>query len=137
LDYIETEMMRCDIISSQDLTPSKTRNVASKNTETSNSLKLLDEISEPVFDEINTFNEYHDYLKERFEPKNTDVLKFWKNKKDTFPNLTSIARIAFAVPATSAGVERLFSIAGSLGRARRSRLKVEVVENLILKRENE
>ena len=44
--------------------------------------------------------------------KASDVLKFWENNKLIFPRLYAITRKIFCVPGTTAGVERLFSIAG-------------------------
>ena len=41
-----------------------------------------------------------------------DVLRFWENNKLVFPRLFAITRKIFCVPGTTAGVERLFSIAG-------------------------
>ena len=44
------------------------------------------------------------------EAKETDILMWWETKS-TWPKLQLMARQYLAVPATSAGVERLFSIA--------------------------
>ena len=41
-----------------------------------------------------------------------DVLRFWENSKLVFPRLFAITRKIFCVPGTTAGVERLFNIAG-------------------------
>ena len=51
-----------------------------------------------------------------------DVLWYWKQQKAVFPRLYAITRKVFCVPATTAGVERLFSIAGFLLGCRRLRL---------------
>jgi hypothetical protein len=40
-----------------------------------------------------------------------------------------------ALPATSASVERLFSVGGSIMRSRRASMKIETAERLILYRE--
>ena len=45
-------------------------------------------------------------------PKSDDVLHFWESKKTVFPRLYAITRKLFCVPATTAGVERLFNVSG-------------------------
>ena len=47
-----------------------------------------------------------------FPSKMGSVLEFWEKNKAVFPRLYAITRKNFCVPATSAGVERLFSIYG-------------------------
>ena len=48
-----------------------------------------------------------------------DVLRYWEQQKAVFPRLYTITRKVFCVPATTASVEKLFSIAGfHLGRRR-------------------
>ena len=61
-----------------------------------------------------------------------DIAVFWKRKKDLFPHLYKLARSILAVPATSASSEREFSAAGFLLNEKRSRLKPETVESLLL-----
>ena len=51
-----------------------------------------------------------------------DVLRYWEQQKAVFPRLCTITRKVFRTPATTAGVERLFSIAGFLLGCRRLRL---------------
>ena len=43
-----------------------------------------------------------------------DVMQYWEQQKAVFPRLCTITRKVFCVPATTAGVERSFSIAGFL-----------------------
>ena len=50
-----------------------------------------------------------------------DVLRYWEQEKVVFPRLYTITRKVFCIPATTAGVERLFSIAGFLLGWRRFR----------------
>ena len=59
-----------------------------------------------------------------------EIAQFWKRKKDMFPRLYKVARSILAVPATSASSE--FSAAGFLLNEKRSRLKPETVESLLL-----
>lgn len=43
-----------------------------------------------------------------------DILTWWKSHAGMFPNLARMARQYLALPASSAGVERLFSAAGRM-----------------------
>jgi len=55
------------------------------------------------------------------EPIGTDSpAVFWCSASDKYPTLARLARKYLSAPATSASVERLFSVAGSIIRARRS-----------------
>ena len=75
------------------------------------------------------------YLDECTVDRNSDPLHFWRDNESRFPALSSMAKKYLAVPASSGDVERLFSIAGSLQRARRSRLVSTRLEKLLLYRE--
>jgi hypothetical protein len=75
------------------------------------------------------------YMQESIVPRTVHPLQYWKLNESRFPNLARITRKFLCVPATSGGVERIFSIAGFLGRARRSSLTSENVRNLISYRE--
>lgn len=52
-----------------------------------------------------------------------------------FPLLKVLARKLLSIPATSASVERLFSVSGCLMTARRNRLSATTVEALLLRLE--
>jgi hypothetical protein len=80
-----------------------------------------------VPDELST---YMSETLSRMEP-----LRFWKANESKFPRLAAAARRFLAVPASSSDVERLFSIAGALQRARRARLNCSTIEDLLLYRD--
>ena len=61
-----------------------------------------------------------------------DVLRYWEQQKVVFPRLYTITRKVFCVPATTAGVERLFSTADFLLDCRRLRLSDANFEKQIL-----
>jgi hAT family C-terminal dimerisation region len=65
-----------------------------------------------------------------------DPLSFWKQKEQqiAFPNLTRLATRCFAIPCSSAAVERQFSVAGQIITQRRSNLDPSTVNNIIFLR---
>jgi hypothetical protein len=58
-------------------------------------------------------------------------LHFWKHNYSLYPRLARIAKRVFAVPATSAAVEREFSLAGNIVTKKRSRLSPGTVNDII------
>jgi hypothetical protein len=65
-----------------------------------------------------------------------DILHWWKQQLDTFPNLAKLAQGILAVPATSAPSERVFSIAGLVLQAKRSALAPHRVDKIIFVHNN-
>ena len=61
----------------------------------------------------------------------SNPLVWWKTYAATFPYLAQVARRYLAMPATSAPVERLFSVAGQVVTATRNRLHPETVTLLV------
>ena len=47
---------------------------------------------------------------------------FWKNHQKIWPELASFAKMILTIPATSAPVERIFSVGGAILRPSRRRL---------------
>ena len=64
-------------------------------------------------------------------------LDYWKEEKDTFPVLSSLACKYLCIPASSAPVERLFSIAGKVFRPERCRISDERFQQLMMIRCNQ
>ena len=54
-------------------------------------------------------NEVQRYTALPNEPKDTDILSWWRSHSQTFPLLSQLARRYLAIPASSASSERLFS----------------------------
>lgn len=71
------------------------------------------------------------YLSEDIESPTTNPLDYWKLRESRFPVLASMARDYLAVPATSCPSERLFSTAGNVISASRSRLNPDTVRALL------
>ena len=65
------------------------------------------------------------------------ALKFWKKYQSVFPSLSSLARKYLSVPASSAGVERMFSIAGHIFSLKRRKLGVVFFSDLVFLKLNE
>ncbi len=57
-----------------------------------------------------------------------DVLEWWKTHSHIFPNLSKMARQYLAMPASSAGVERLSSAAGRMHSSFRKNTKEDTLE---------
>ncbi|KAF7514639.1 hypothetical protein PCG10_005309, partial [Penicillium crustosum] len=57
---------------------------------------------------------------------------FWKDHQREFPILTSIARDIMSIPATGAGVKRLFNSARDIYHYRRGSLNLETVRDIML-----
>ena len=76
------------------------------------------------------------YLNEPCCEKSIDPLSFWQLHQSTFPHLSYMAQRYLAVPASSAAVERLFSIGGKIFRPERCRLSDKVFEQLMFLRCN-
>jgi hypothetical protein len=67
-------------------------------------------------------------------PTDSEMLPdvYWAKMNKTYPRLAKLARTLLSIPASSASVERLFSVSGAIVRARRSRLTATTVESLLL-----
>ena len=77
-------------------------------------------------------NELDSYLQEPCEEMDSDPLDYWKINHIQYPTLARLANKLLAIPATSAPVERLFSIAGKVFRPERCSLKDETFEKLMM-----
>lgn len=55
----------------------------------------------------------------------SEPLSFWKENQSRFPAIALLARDILSIPATGAGVERLFNTARDICHYRRGRMKSE------------
>ena len=84
--------------------------------------------------EKSAMEEVHTYLSLPQSPHSSpsgvefDLLEWWKTHAHMFPNLSRMARQYLALPASSAGVERLFSAAGRMHDAFRKNTKESTLE---------
>ncbi|CAF4165076.1 unnamed protein product [Rotaria sordida] len=88
--------------------------------------------SKPVLDEVSS------WLQTDFDTDiiHDDLLLFWRNKKETFPNIAKVARKVLAVPAANTSVERQFSCSKIIIGDRRTRLGAEKLDKLIFLQKN-
>ncbi|XP_069103066.1 zinc finger BED domain-containing protein 4-like [Argopecten irradians] len=77
-------------------------------------------------------NEVDIYIGEDCTERCCDPLQFWKDNSCRFPNLSILASKYLAIPATSAPVERLFSVAGKVFRPDRNRLSDDNFQTLMM-----
>lgn len=57
---------------------------------------------------------------------------FWKANQAEYPTLVRVARDIFSIPATGAGVERLFNLARDICHYRRGRLNASTIQDLMM-----
>jgi len=76
-------------------------------------------------------SEMEQYMALPVEGHKSDPLDFWKRNKKRFPKFSALAVQHLAFPATSGSVERLFSVAGAIGRVRRSRISATLMEKTL------
>lgn len=63
-------------------------------------------------------------------------LKWWRDNEVTFPLLSRLAHRYLCIPGTSVAAERVFSTAGYVVAAKRSTLKPEPVDQLMVLHNN-
>jgi zinc finger BED domain-containing protein 1 (E3 SUMO-protein ligase ZBED1) len=95
------------------------------------------------FESGNLSDEYEDdgdeldrYLAKHLEKVDftEDPLRLWETLLSEFPLLAKIARQVFCIPATTASVERSFSHSGYIINERRTNLRPDQLNNIILLR---
>ena len=93
---------------------------------------LVDEkkIEAHIKDYINDINTSH-------VTKEISVLSFWKAKESRWTCLSKIAKKVLGVPASSSGVEHMFSISGHIYSQKRRRMKALLFQNLVFLKLNE
>lgn len=76
------------------------------------------------------------YFKEKNIPRSGDAIEWWKNKTGQYRKMAVLAKKYLAIPATSVPSERVFSKAGELVSAKRSRLKAKNVDMMLFLNKN-
>lgn len=88
-----------------------------------------DETEEPLPEHSSKI--VNQYLKEKRLSADEDPLVWWRQNANLYPELSQLARAFLACPPTSVASERLFSGAGLIYDAKRSRLAAERAEKLL------
>ncbi|MGH0123568.1 UNVERIFIED_CONTAM: hypothetical protein FKN15_037013 [Acipenser sinensis] len=78
-------------------------------------------------------SEISNYLSQPYLPEDSDPLAYWKGKQMEFPHLAQLACKHLAIPASSALVERLFSVAGKVFRPELCNLSDAKFEELMIR----
>jgi len=81
-------------------------------------------------------DEVREYLAEDKISFNQNPFEWWAGKKTKYPVLSKMARIYLAAPATSTPSERLFSDAGNLLSAKRTRMGSELFKRIMFLKRN-
>jgi hypothetical protein len=82
-------------------------------------------LSSPTEDED---NDLHRYKSGKIEAFGIDPLKWWQDNGHLYPVLKQLAFTLLAAPASSAAVERLFSIAGNVVNEERPHTQARLAE---------
>jgi hypothetical protein len=77
------------------------------------------------------------YIKVVADHRENDALDFWRTHEIVFPGLALLAKKYLSVQASSAAVERMFSIAGHIFSVKRRRLGVRFFSLLLILKLNE
>lgn len=75
--------------------------------------------------------ELDSYFSEPCIPEDGNALDYWKLKQCAMPKLANMACQYLQIPASSASVERVFSIAGKIFRPDRCNLSDDMFEQLV------
>ena len=86
--------------------------------------KCLNQASQPL-------GEAQRYLEQPCIPEDNNPLLWWNAQESLFPTLAKVAKCYLATQASSAPMERLFSIAGKIFRPDRCVLADDTFENLM------
>ena len=76
-------------------------------------------------------NEINEYLEAPCAHEDTNILHWWRDHKNVYPNLSKMAKDIFSIMSTSVPVERQFSNASLVDVPRRRSLKEDIFKNLV------
>ncbi|XP_052798722.1 uncharacterized protein LOC128230472 [Mya arenaria] len=82
------------------------------------------------------YREVEKYRSEIASPLDTDPQVWWRSHENDYPNLSRLAKHTFHIPATFVASERVFSVAGDVVTATRSRLAPDMVDVLVFLKHN-
>ena len=109
-------------------------NICETHSKTESNYVLYEEEESTAVDELDTMVD--NYLKAA-KASALPALEFWKQYKNIFPHIASLAQKYLRVPASSAGPERIFSISGHIFSLKRRRLGAIFFSDLVFLKLNE
>lgn len=74
----------------------------------------------------------HALEKQQRQPSQTNVIKYWYEKRHEEPEIYLLSEIIFAIPSSQTTVERAFSVLAYILNPLRNRLSDEMLENILL-----
>ena len=80
--------------------------------------------------------EVQDYIESPCLPEDANPLEYWLDNQSKYPTLALLAKRYLSVPASSAPVERLFSIGGKILRNERCSMSDRTFERLMFVKNN-
>ena len=93
----------------------------------------LTQLDEKIIQELHSYNAIKFSAKQK---KDTHVLKWWRDRRTQFPCLVEAVKALLHTPATSVPSERIFSEAGYIARARRSKILPKNLNKFIFIKKN-
>jgi hypothetical protein len=75
------------------------------------------------------------WLKEKVQPRDTDILLYWKVKQNEYPTVARIAKDHLEIPASSAPSESVFSHGDDLVTKKRNRVVPQTIRELLFLRD--
>jgi hypothetical protein len=82
-------------------------------------------------DQFDAYNELDHYLRVKRDKTVKDAMVWWRKDHGMFPKMGKWYRDVGAVPASSAGVEREFSMAGDIVTKKRNRLSGKTISDIM------
>ena len=79
-----------------------------------------------------TYSNELDLFLQQSPIKECDLLNYWNQHSEQFPRLSKVAIIILSIPTSSAGIERVFSLAKELMGNKQLRMNKELIETRML-----
>jgi hypothetical protein len=103
----------------------------------SKSVSDADNSNALAYDVKLTIDDYMSYITKHKLASQTSCLDFWWINEDRWPILAKVAKKVLGVPASSANVERLFSLSGHINNPKRRRMTPILFAALVYNKLNE
>ena len=81
--------------------------------------------------DTNNKSEFESYLNSDLRLQGEDLLKFWMQQRENYPQALELARQILIIPASNSCIERIFSVSGATVTEKRLRLAIEKNDKII------